>query len=187
MKTRIENLPNLGEILTAIQKFDVEKFASLAENDDYDDLNWTNSDDGYNPFLIALKTFGEKISGIPLNEKSNEEQIAEIEGFGKKATSIISIFLENGVNVNCETVSGLTPLGCVKYYLYLGMLSFLPSAMDGKADEKKVVMQSLSNFFDGITAILVEAGADEKRKNKFGETPSQYADRAMTEGIEKGL
>lgn len=176
---------DIADVLRAIQKFDVETFSRLAKNGA--PLDWTIPDDGYNPFLFALKVFGEKISGIPLDEKSNGEQIAELEDIGKKAMSILSIFLENGANVNCEDKDGCTPLGCVKYHLYLGMLSFLPSAMDGKADEKKEVMQTVSKLFDDIASILIKAGADENRVNKFGESHSEYADRIMTGGIEKRL
>ncbi len=179
-------MPNdIMNFILAINELNVEKFAELAKNGE--DLNWTNPDDGNTLFLISLKNFGERISGIPLDKKSSEEQIAELEDIAKKAMSIISIFLESGANVNCEDIDGCTPLGCVKYYLYLGMLSFLPSAMDGKVGEKKDVMQMISRIFEDITLILVKAGADENRKNKFNETPSEYANRFMMDGIKKRL
>lgn len=58
---------DIADVLRAIQKLDVETFSSLAKNGA--PLNWTIPDDGYNPFLFALKVFGEKISRIPLDEK----------------------------------------------------------------------------------------------------------------------
>ena len=128
----------IADIVIAITKLDVEKIAEFAK--DVEELNWTDPDNGNNLLFVSLKNFGGRISDIPLNEKTNEEQIAELEDFAKKAMSIISIFLENGVDANCEDIKGCTPLGCVKYYLYEGMLSFLPISMSGKADEKKDVV-----------------------------------------------
>lgn len=173
----------IADIVIAITKLDVEKIAEFAK--DVEDLNWTDPDNGNNLLFVSLKNFGGRISDIPLNEKTNEEQIAELEDFAKKAMSIISIFLENGVDPNCEDIKGCTPLGCVKYYLYDGMLSFLPISMSGKADEKKDVAQYLSKVFDDIASILIGAGADENRTNRFGEKPSEYADRIMMDEIKK--
>lgn len=177
------DISDISDVVFAITKLDVEKLKELAKKGA--DLKWAYLDDGNNPLLVALKNFGGRISDIPLNEKTNEEQIAELEDFAKKAMSIISIFLENGVDANCEDIKGCTPLGCVKYYLYDGMLSFLPISMSGKADEKKDVAQSLSKVFDDIASILIGAGADENRKNRFGEKPSEYADRIMMDEIKK--
>ena len=57
--------------------------------------------------------------------------------------------------------------------------------MSGKSEDKKDVAQSISKFFDDVASILIRAGADENRKNRFGETPPEYADRIMTEEIKK--
>lgn len=174
---------DVTDVIFAITKLNVEKLAELAKNGA--DLKWEYFDDGNTPLLVALKNYGERLSEIPSNGKTNEEQIAEIEEFAKKGTAIISIFLENGVDANCEDIKGCTPLGCVKYYLYWGMLSFLPIAMSGKAEDKKDVAQAISKFLDDVASILIRAGADENRKNRFGETPPKYADRIMTENIRK--
>ena len=174
---------DVTDVIFAITKLDVERLAELAKKGA--DLKWAYLDDGNNPLLVALKNYGERISEIPSNGRTNEEQIAEIEEFAKKGTAIISIFLENSVDPNCEDIKGCTPLGCVKFYLYLGMLSFLPIAMSGKSEDKKDVAQSISKFFDNVASILIRAAVDENRKNRFGETPPEYADRIMTEEIKK--
>lgn len=179
----IADVSEISDVVSAITKLDVEKFAELAKNGA--DLKWAYLDDGNNPFLVALKCYGEKICAIPANGKSNEEQIAKLEDIAKKAMSIISIFLENGADVNCEDAKGCTPLGCVKYYLHWGMLSFLLIAMSGNVGDKKDVAQTVSKIFDDFASILVKAGADENRKNKFGETHQEYADRIMMENIRK--
>lgn len=142
---------------------------------------------GYTPLLFVIGIFSEKIATIPLNKKSNEEQIAALEMIAPKVMSLISILLKNGANANCEASDGGTPFGLLKYNLYLGMLGFLPSAMDGNIGEKKTAMKTLSKILEDIEVLLVEAGADENRLNKFGETPRQYADRIMFEGIDKRL
>lgn len=89
------------------------------------------------------------------------------------------------MDANCEDIKGCTSLGCVKYNLYWGMLSFLLISMSGKTDDKKDVAQTVSEAFDDFASILIRAGADENRKNRFGETPPKYADRIMTENIRK--
>lgn len=57
--------------------------------------------------------------------------------------------------------------------------------MNGKSEEKKDVAQLISKFFDDVASILTRAGADENRKNRFGEKPSEYADRIMMDEIKK--
>lgn len=176
-------IPDVMDVISAITKLDVEKLAELAKNGA--DLKWDYFDDGNTPLLVALRNYGEKICDIPSNGKTNEEQIAELEDIAKKAASIISVLLENGVDANCEDIKGYTPLGCVKYYLYWGMLSFLLISMSGKTDDKKDVAQTVSKTFEDFASILIRAGADENRKNKFGETPPEYADRITMENIRK--
>ena len=81
---------DVTDVIFAITKVNVEKLAELAKNGA--DLKWEYFDDGNNPLLVALKNYGERISEIPSNGKTNECQIAELEEFAKKGTAIISIF-----------------------------------------------------------------------------------------------
>lgn len=177
-------MEKLEELFSAIENCDIEKIPWLARYGPT--VNLCDSS-GFTPLLFTIMEFGEKISSILLEENSNENQNAALADISKNATSIISILLENGAIANSERKDGCTALGLLKYYFYLAMLSFLLSAMDGNVCEKKDVMQAVSKIFDDITSILVGAGADENRVNKFGETPSEYADRFMMNKIEKRL
>lgn len=105
----------IADIVIAITKLDVEKIAEFAK--DVEELNWTDPDNGNNLLFVSLKNFGGRISDIPLNEKTNEEQIAELEEFVKKGTAIISIFLENGVDANCEDIIRLHAFGMCKIFI----------------------------------------------------------------------
>ena len=170
----------LEEMISAIENYNVGNIPVLVKYGA--DLNYV--DPKGNTFLLfAIHKLGGKVSSILLDEKSTEKQEAALGDIAKKATSLISTLLENGVNVNYEDLDGCTALGLVKYNLHLGMLSFLPSALDGNIGEKQEAMQLVSKIFYDITAILIAAGADENHTNKFGETPSKYAERIMMDGI----
>lgn len=173
---------DLQELFSAIENCDIEKISCLAKNGV--DLNATNST-GCSPLLFAISKFCRKIAAIPLEEDFSKNQNSALVDIEKDAMLLISILLENGANVNYETQDGCTPFGLLKFNLYLVMLSFLPSAMDGGADEYKLAMKTISKIFKNLTSLLIQAGADENYVNKFNETPSQYAERIMTEEIEK--
>lgn len=175
-------MEKLQELFSAIENCDIEKISQLARSGIIVN-SWDSS--GFTPLLFAIMKFGEKISSILLEENSNENQNAALADVAKNTASVISILLENGAIVNYEKSDGGTALGLLKYYWYLGMLSFLPSVIDGKISEKKDVVESVSKIFDDIASILVEAGANKDRVNKFGEGPSEYADRAITRDVKK--
>lgn len=95
--------------------------------------------------------------------------------------------LENGADAGYEDADGCTALGLLKFFWQLGMLAFLPSVAAGIIAQKKEVMHLVSKIFHDMMLILIEAGADENRMNKFGETPAKYAGRIMTEEMEKRM
>lgn len=177
-------MEKLQELFSGIENCDIEKILQLARSGIIVN-SWDST--GLTPLLFTIMKFGEKISSISLEENSNEIQKTALADIAKNVTSIISILLENGAIVNYEKSDGGTALGVLKYYWYLGMLSFLPSVIDGNIGERKDVVKSVSKIFDDIASILIGAGADEDRKNKFGETPSEYADRIITGEVEKSL
>lgn len=173
------------ELFIAIENFDMETIRRFTRYG-YMAMLSKNSD-GFTPLLFAILKFDENVSSVLYEKTSNENQIAAITNLTEKTKAVLSILLQFGGTADYELSDGCTSLGLLKYYYYLEMLSFLPIAMDGKAEEKKEVMKTVIQMFDDITSVLVESGANENRKNKFGETPSEYADRIMMGGIEKRL
>ncbi|MBD5427378.1 MAG: ankyrin repeat domain-containing protein [Treponema sp.] len=175
-------MENLQELISAIENCDTEKISYLAKNGM--DMNCTDAS-GCIPLFFAIRKFGGMISSVSFEKNSNKKQTAALAEIAKKATAVISALLENGADVCYEDADGCTALGLLKFFLFLGMLAFLPSAADGVIARKKEVMQLVSKMFHDMTLILIEAGADENRTNKFGETPAKYAGRIMTEEMEK--
>ena len=177
-------MENLQELISAIENCDTEKISYLAKNGM--DMNCTDAS-GCTPLFFAIRKFGGMISSVSFEKNSNKKQTAALTEIAKEATAVISALLENGADVGYEDSDGCTALGLLKFFWQLGMLAFLPSVAEGVIARKKEVMQLVSKMFHDMTLILIEAGADENRTNKFGETPAKYAGRIMTGEMEKRM
>lgn len=177
-------MEKLQELIAAIENCDTEKISCLAKNGM--DMNGADAS-GCTPLFFAVRKFGGMISSVSFEKNSNKKQIAALSEIAKKATAVISVLLENGADASYEDADGCTALGLLKFFWQLGMLAFLPSVADGIIAQKKEVMKMVSKIFHDMTVILIKAGADENRTNKFGETPVKYAGRIMTGEMEKRL
>lgn len=133
------------KLFIAIENFDMETIRHFMRYG-YTAVCSKNSD-GFTPVCFAILKFGGNIFSLLLEENSNENQIATITDLTEKTKDVLSILLQFVGIADYELSDGCTPLGLLKYYYYLEMLSFLPGAMDGKADEKK---RSGENCFTNV-------------------------------------